>query len=56
MTKVAASVDALAKLTIDLARLVIDTDQAARRTARQVQRLALAATGTLESADVGTDT
>ena len=55
VVKLAASVDALAARCIDLAQLVIDTDQAARRTARQVQRLTLAATGTLESTDVGTD-
>ena len=55
LTKLANTVDALAKLTIDLAQLVIDGDQAARRTARQVQRLALQQTGTLTSADVGAD-
>ena len=51
----AASIKALIGLVIDLAQLVIDGDQAARRTARQVQRLALTATGTLTSADVGAD-
>ena len=45
----------MAQLVIDLAQLVIDGDQQARRIARQVQRLALAATGTLTSADVGAD-
>ena len=52
----AASIKALIGLVIDLAQLVIDDAQATRRTARQVQRLALQQTGTLTSADVGTDT
>ena len=55
VVKLAASVDALAARCIDLAQLVIDSDQAARRVARQVQRLALVATGTLDSASIDRD-
>lgn len=55
VTKLAASVDALAARCIDLAQLVINTDQAARSTARQVQRLAKLTAGDLSSTDVGAD-
>ena len=53
--QMAVTVRGLADLTISLAQLVIDDARASRRVARQVQRLGLVQTGTLDSADVGTD-
>ena len=55
ITQMAVTVRGLADLMISLAQLVIDDARATRRVARQVQRLGLMQTGTLDSADVGAD-
>ena len=55
VTQMAVTVRGLADLAISLAQLVIAEARASRRMARQVQRLGLMQTGTLDSADVGAD-